>query len=514
MNKRIRTHRSTKLITGKFYPVYLLVLLLSLLVVTIAYAANIDTNNKWAYVTNVGWINFNPTHGGGNTVYDDHLEGYAWAENIGWIRLGTHEGGGAHTYANTAADNYGVNHDGAGNLSGYAWGTNVGWINFNPTHSQVTIDTATGSFDGYAWGENIGWIHFKNTTGNAYNVVTTWRPVGAGAGAADGVADGDDADGDKKIFNIGAAGGIYRFGPVRVFISPGTVDVDCRLVIWETASGNFKLGNQVYDIKLICGGQSVTQLSKPIQVCVKPRDGVTAGKQLFHQPSGTNQFGALPLSDGPAGYVCGDTSRLSLFALGKLQLPNTGFAPGVVTDLSVVGEQTAEKMYVCLGDSHLASDALLGSASQDDCHLDSANTFRLKIPILGLDLPIVGVPLTGRGWDVTWLDDQAGYLEGTAYPTWAGNTAITAHVWDRDNNPGPFVELHTLQHGDQIIIHAWKLRHVYEVRKVMQVKPDTLRALPHSDYDMLTLITCKDYNESNGEYDWRIAVQAVLITIE
>jgi hypothetical protein len=49
-------------------------------------AGNINTTDKWAWGTNVGWVNFSPTDGG-VTVYDDHLEGYAWAENIGWIHL-------------------------------------------------------------------------------------------------------------------------------------------------------------------------------------------------------------------------------------------------------------------------------------------------------------------------------------------------------------------------------------------------------------------------------------------
>ena len=129
----------------------------------------IDPTGKWAWGTNIGWINFNPTHGG-VTVYDDHLEGYAWAENVGWIRLGAYDGGGAHTYANDAANTYGVNNDGAGNLSGYAWGTNIGWINFNPTHGGVSIDSATGDFDGYAWAENVGWISFNGAT---YQVTTT-----------------------------------------------------------------------------------------------------------------------------------------------------------------------------------------------------------------------------------------------------------------------------------------------------------------------------------------------------
>ena len=139
----------------------------------VVYAAgNIDPTNKYAWGSNIGWVNFNPSHGG-VTVYADHLEGYAWAENIGWIRLGTYTGGGSHTYANTTKTSYGVNRAADGKLFGYAWSTNAGWINFSPSHSQVTIDPATGSFDGYAWAENIGWIHFKGGAGaTAYGVMT------------------------------------------------------------------------------------------------------------------------------------------------------------------------------------------------------------------------------------------------------------------------------------------------------------------------------------------------------
>ena len=153
-------------------PVFLLSLLLSLLVVTVVFAANIHASEKWAYGANIGWLNFAPSAGGGVTVYRDHLEGYVWAENAGWIRLGTCSGYPC-THANTGPSNYGVNRDASGNLSGYAWGSNIGWINFNPSHSQVSIDTSTGDFDGYAWGENVGWVHFKSTGGVTYKVTTT-----------------------------------------------------------------------------------------------------------------------------------------------------------------------------------------------------------------------------------------------------------------------------------------------------------------------------------------------------
>ena len=126
-----------KTLTFVGYVILLLVALFGL--VQVVLGGNIDPDDKWAWGTNVGWINFAPSCDGcgGVTVYGDHLEGYAWGENIGWIRLG--------------------------NLSGYAWSPTVGWINFAPNGGGVTINTATGEFAGFAWGENIGWIRFKGT---------------------------------------------------------------------------------------------------------------------------------------------------------------------------------------------------------------------------------------------------------------------------------------------------------------------------------------------------------------
>jgi len=134
-------------------------------------AGNIDSSDKYAWSEVSGWQNWNPTHGG-VTVHDNgassYLSGYAWCENIGWVKLGD----GTGPYANNSATDWGVNMDASGNLSGYAWSEVAGWINFNPTHSQVTINTSTGAFDGYGWCENTGWVHFKNTS-PAYNVKTS-----------------------------------------------------------------------------------------------------------------------------------------------------------------------------------------------------------------------------------------------------------------------------------------------------------------------------------------------------
>ncbi|MCX6070191.1 MAG: sortase [Chloroflexi bacterium] len=165
------------------------------------------------------------------------------------------------------------------------------------------------------------------------------------------------------------------------------------------------------------------------------------------------------------------------------RLPETGFAPGRVTQLE--------------GQSHLAD----------------VGDLTLEIPALGISIPIVGIPAEEAGWDLTWLGAQAGYLEGTAYPTHRGNSALTAHVTLPNGRPGPFAELADLRWGDRVVVHAYGLRYVYKVRTIARVNGGDLRSLGHKDQAWLTLITCRTYDEATGKYLHRIAVQAVLIEV-
>ncbi len=169
-------------------------------------------------------------------------------------------------------------------------------------------------------------------------------------------------------------------------------------------------------------------------------------------------------------------------------LPNTGFAPERVTRLSA---QPADKAYTTMSD------------------------LWLEIPALGLKMDIVGVPFNNGKWDVSWLREKAGWLESTAYPTWSGNSVLTAHVWNADNTPGPFVKLNTLFWGDQIVIHGWGQEYLYEVRSVKQVGPNsTASALQHKDAAWLTLLTCHSWDADHGTYRYRVVVQAALVKVK
>jgi LPXTG-site transpeptidase (sortase) family protein len=173
----------------------------------------------------------------------------------------------------------------------------------------------------------------------------------------------------------------------------------------------------------------------------------------------------------------------SLAALG-LPIPLTGFAPVRVTVLPM-----------------------------QSVNYSSLGPLWLEVPSLDVSAEIVGVPQTPEGWDVTWLGDDIGWLNGTAWPSWNGNAVLTAHVFGADGLPGPFVALDTLKWGDQVLLHSGESVYVYEVREVEQVSPNDLAAVTrHEEFPWLTLVTCANYDDASDTYLSRVLVRAVVIS--
>jgi LPXTG-site transpeptidase (sortase) family protein len=170
-------------------------------------------------------------------------------------------------------------------------------------------------------------------------------------------------------------------------------------------------------------------------------------------------------------------------------LPATGFPIGRVTSLPA---QPLEKAYASYAD------------------------LRLQIPSLGVDAPIVGVLKTDGSWDVSWLGTSVGWLEGSAFPTWSGNTVLTGHVWNADNTPGIFVGIKNLKYGDRFTIRAYGQTYVYEVRENTSLwgagRVD--KVFKHEEKDWVTLLTCEGYNPLSGNYLFRRMVRAVLVEVK
>ncbi len=251
---------------------------------------------------------------------------------------------------------------------------------------------------------------------------------------------------------------------------------------------------------LVVGALGATQAGETgagaVYIFKKNNDNWSFQTRAVTDPAGADDlFGKSVAIDGE-WFVAGASGRdpgsqtqageAFMDLLGTIQLPATGFTPGAQTRLPA--------------QPHALTYQDFGEMS-------------LEIPALNEQIAIVGVPKSGSGWDVRWLGEQAGYLEGTAFPTWQGNSGLAGHATLADGSPGPFANLGALKWGDRVIIRAWGQRYIYEVRQNSLVTPSEIKALRHEDLAWVTLITCQGYDTLDGEYHWRRIVRAVLIAV-
>jgi LPXTG-site transpeptidase (sortase) family protein len=169
---------------------------------------------------------------------------------------------------------------------------------------------------------------------------------------------------------------------------------------------------------------------------------------------------------------------------GPFLIPVTGFAPDRLTKLN----ESSRTSY-------------------------DATSLILEIPVIDVESAIVGVESKNGGWDVSWMQDQVGWLHGSAYPTWKGNSLLTAHVVNADGKPGVFSQLRYLGLGEYIFVNHSGYRYTYEVIANDFVQPDDSSVMKHEEQSVLTLITCDSYDERTGGYLRRVAVRAVLIDV-
>jgi hypothetical protein len=145
-----------------------------------AFATTINATNKFAYAANFGWLDWRGDTTNGAVIGEYVCSGYLYAANVGWIHLGNGTPSDGIRYQNLSTNDYGVNHDGMGNLRGYAYGANVGWINFENTGAPK-VNFKDGTLSGHVYSGNCGWISLSNAVA---------------FGQTDFIAPGLDKDGD------------------------------------------------------------------------------------------------------------------------------------------------------------------------------------------------------------------------------------------------------------------------------------------------------------------------------
>ena len=200
------------------------------------------------------------------------------------------------------------------------------------------------------------------------------------------------------------------------------------------------------------------------------------------QTNSGNDFVEIRTSDGRKKHPVPSPSPTG----GAFLIPVTGFAPGRITDLS----------------------------GMPVTKYNALNGVMLEIPVLKLKLPIVGVPMKNKTWDVNWLLNQVGWLEGSAFPGYSGNSVLTGHVTLPYGQAGPFADLHKLKLGDKIFVHAFGDLYIYEVKSFSQRYATDPAILQHENKSWLTLVTCTDYDEQTETYRRRLVFKAALLQVQ
>jgi LPXTG-site transpeptidase (sortase) family protein len=179
-----------------------------------------------------------------------------------------------------------------------------------------------------------------------------------------------------------------------------------------------------------------------------------------------------------------NNKKKSAVAANSFLIPVTGFAPGMITKLDT--------------SSRPAYDA---------------TSLTIEIPVIKVNTSIVGVESKKGSWDVSWLQNQVGWLNGTAYPTWKGNSVLTAHVVNADGKPGVFSKLKSLGIGEYIFVYGAGYRYTYKVVSNEVVQPTDSSVMKHEDKSFLTLITCDTYDAKTGTYLHRVVIGAALVDV-
>jgi hypothetical protein len=222
---------------------------------TVEGGTTINPANRYAYGANIGWIDWRGDTNNGAVIGDYVCSGFIYGANAGWINLGSGSPTNGIRYRNLAAADFGVNHDGLGNLSGFAYGANIGWINFTNRDAfgapfpGPKVDLFTGRLSGFAWSANCGWISLSNL----FAFLQT-----------DSLRRGIDSDGDGLPDNweLEHAGNLTALGSGDAD-HDGISDLSEYLADTDPLDPNSKLLITAFSANAVNSNKSITWQSRP-----------------------------------------------------------------------------------------------------------------------------------------------------------------------------------------------------------------------------------------------------------
>jgi LPXTG-site transpeptidase (sortase) family protein len=142
--------------------------------------------------------------------------------------------------------------------------------------------------------------------------------------------------------------------------------------------------------------------------------------------------------------------------------------------------------------------------------IHEAERYSMFVPALGLTARLIHLSISDGAWNVDGLGENVGHLIGTSWfdrmPS--GNIVLAGHVELRDGRPGSFARLDEVPLGEIIVIRSDSETRRYRVIASYETEPSDLSPLYPSQREILTLITCSDYDFWANSYHTRLIVVA------
>ena len=132
---------------------------------------------------------------------------------------------------------------------------------------------------------------------------------------------------------------------------------------------------------------------------------------------------------------------------------------------------------------------------------------KLQIPVLAVNVDLVGVPQVGQDWAIEWLGANAGILSGTSEPG-RGYTMIAGHNHLNESEMGPFLNLGSLKQYDTIYITLENGMNLpFSVYANELIRPDDYQVIAKiaaEDPNSIVLVTCENESAEGGYLNRRV----------
>ena len=307
---------------------------------------------------------------------------------------------------------------------------------------------------------------------------------------------------------------------------PDTASVDAGGRVTFSKAGTVTFTAKTVDGSNIIASVTITYIPLTAAVSILNASGTNITGQTISISDAVYQLNAAASPAGAAQnftWTSSDTTAAAVDSTGKVTFKKAGTVTitaaaadgsGKSASVTLIYEEQpapgSPDFYRLFAERELPATGFSGNTSPGaqprDVHYRPLD-MRIMIPALNVDTELVTVPETESSWEVQWLGDRSGLLEGSALPG-EGISVAAAHNTLNSTEYGPFALLGTLKVNDRIMVSngdgSMMLFRVYANELLEPDDTERLAAVAAEGENTLVLVTCENESAEGGYLNRRV----------